>query len=136
MLVEEKKVTPGDVIDAYLPDIPPSWQGITVKHLLSHTSGLADRFEGSLGGQEFRESPTSALFDTAHETPIEYPPGERWLYSDPGYFLLGMIIEQAARHVLSFRFACRQAPYVMSNHRTKGGFRHIRGSNCILFILG
>jgi CubicO group peptidase (beta-lactamase class C family) len=40
LLVEDKKIVLNEPLKKYLPDAPPSWDGITVRHLLTHTSGI------------------------------------------------------------------------------------------------
>jgi len=42
LLVEDGKVSLDETIDKYLPDLPVSWKGVTVRHLLTHTSGIKD----------------------------------------------------------------------------------------------
>jgi CubicO group peptidase (beta-lactamase class C family) len=60
-----------DPVSKYVPDAPKAWAGITIFHLLTHTSGLAS--------------------DTSR--PLESVPGETFSYSNAGYQLLGRIIE-------------------------------------------
>jgi CubicO group peptidase (beta-lactamase class C family) len=96
MLVEEGKIVLDEAISKHLPDAPAAWKGITVRHLLTHTSGLRDRFE-SPSAEEWRLNySTEQMYRAARETPTDFSPGERWQYSDQGYFLLGMIIEKVS----------------------------------------
>lgn len=96
MLVEEGKIGLDEPISRYLPDTPAAWKGITVRHLLTHTGGLRDRFEGHQAEDWLLNFTTEAMYRTARETPTDFPPGERWQYSDQGYFLLGMILEKVS----------------------------------------
>ena len=96
MLVEEGKLTLEDPIERHLPGAPEALRGITVRHLLTHTSGLKDRFEPQVGGTWFLDYSTENLFRNAARLPLDFAPGERGQYSDQGYFLLGMIIEKVA----------------------------------------
>ena len=78
---------------------------VTVEHLLSHTSGAADYFEGKTTAtrsfiDEIAEDPAqfwtpAALLDYSRrfQQPVGRP-GERFTYSDTGYILLGRIIEE------------------------------------------
>lgn len=111
LLVEEGRVRLDERISAYLPDTPGAWSGITVRHLLTHTAGLASLATGfaSLwsGGARFNYT-TAEMYQSAMRDPVGSAPGERYEYSDVGYFLLGMIIEKASgrryREFLAERF--------------------------------
>lgn len=82
----------------YLSDCPESWEEITLHQLLTHTSGipeyfgLADDFFDTMG----TPSPPEDTLASVVNLPLEFPPGEGWAYSNTGYFLLGLVIEQAA----------------------------------------
>ena len=96
MLVEEGRVGLDDKVSKFLKETPESWKDITVRHLLTHTSGLpglGKDFKGLVW--TFRVS-TAEMYDAARRDPVEFTPGDRWQYSDVGYFLLGMIIESAS----------------------------------------
>ena len=93
LLVEEGKISLDEKINKYLPNAPVAWKGITVRHLLTHTAGLKDGFWPEFWGYPLIHYPTPRLFEAASEFPVDFGPGERWQYSDQGYFLLGMIIE-------------------------------------------
>ena len=69
---------------------------MTVRHLLSHTSGLKDRFEIAANSRFFMAYTTRQMRESAEATPVDFPPGTRFQYSDQGYFLLGLIIEKVA----------------------------------------
>lgn len=111
LLAEEGALKPDDPIELYLSDTPASWKAITIRHLLTHTSGLASLETGFralwVGGLRMNYS-TAQAFDAATKDPISFSPGEKWQYSDVGYFLLGMIIEKASgqryRDFLTKRF--------------------------------
>jgi CubicO group peptidase (beta-lactamase class C family) len=99
LLVEEGKVQVDAPVAAYLPRAPDTWKAITVRHLLTHTSGLPGLTGGFKalwpGGQRMRYT-TAQLFAAAAKDQLSFPAGERFQYSDVGYFLLGMIIESAS----------------------------------------
>jgi len=99
LLVEEGKVGLDDPIRHYLSKTPDTWQGITVRHLLTHTAGLASPetgFRALYAGGARVNYTTAEMFEAATQDPMSFAPGERWQYSDVGYFLLGMILEQAS----------------------------------------
>jgi D-alanyl-D-alanine carboxypeptidase len=111
VLVEEGKIRVEDPIAYYLPNSPEHWKDITVGHLLTHTAGLPSLENGfqalRKGGARLNYT-TTQLFNAAMSDPMSFAPGERWQYSDVGYFLLGMIIEKASgqtyRNFLASRF--------------------------------
>jgi D-alanyl-D-alanine carboxypeptidase len=90
MLVEERKLSLGDPISKFLK-VPSSWSKITVRHLLTHTSGLGDYPEGySL--QVDRTEAEMLKMITAQ--PLAFAPGEKWEYSNLGYVTLGILIHK------------------------------------------
>ena len=95
MLVEEQKIHLDDKLTSFLTDPPAAWKDITIYHLLTHTAGLAplgDDFKSAVWRTRMS---TAALYEAAKQDPMGGVPGERWSYSDVGYFLLGMVIEKA-----------------------------------------
>ena len=99
LLVEEGKVRLDDSISHYLSDSPSEWKGITVRHLLTHTSGLPglkNGFKALRAGGGRTDYSTAQLFEAAAKDSRSFYPGDSWQYSDVGYFLLGMIIEKVS----------------------------------------
>src|SRR5204863_9376131 len=103
MLVEEGKVRLDDTITKYFPEAPQAWSGITIRHLLTHTSGIQNHVAVPHWLDVFR---TNLAFETApsrdellkmfFKLPLEFRPGETWAYDNTGYYLLGIIIENAS----------------------------------------
>jgi CubicO group peptidase (beta-lactamase class C family) len=91
MLVEEGKLSLDDRISRFLPDVPPSWQDITVRHLLSHTSGIPEYTEKVDLRKDYTED---ELYRFAASAPLDFAPGEKWSYSNAGYVLVGIIIRK------------------------------------------
>jgi CubicO group peptidase (beta-lactamase class C family) len=99
MLVEEGKIGLDDSIVKYFPNAPKSWQAIRVKHLLSHTSGLAeyesDERIGPKGPFYLRLDFTEdELVAKVESLPIEFKAGDKWDYRNTNYLLLGMMIHK------------------------------------------
>jgi D-alanyl-D-alanine carboxypeptidase len=96
LLVEEGKVGLDEKISKYLEKTPESWRNITVRHLLTHTSGLPTL------GKDFRslvwtlDVSTAEMYDAARKDRLGFAAGDKWEYSDEGFFLLGMIIERVS----------------------------------------
>jgi len=93
-LVEARQVNLGDSIRTYLSDVPPHWYGITIRHLLTHTSGLAREAPGF---DPFKVQTDVAIIRSAYGLPLRFSPGEKWEYSNLGYFVLAEVITRAAR---------------------------------------
>lgn len=92
MLVEEGKVGLDDPITKYFKDAPPSWNQVTVRHLLSHTAGFTDYPEKF----DFRQDRTEDdLLKVVEGIPLAFPPGTKFSYSNLGYLTLGILIHRA-----------------------------------------
>lgn len=97
LLVQEGKLAYDDPIRRYLPELPAWGDKVTICHLLHHTSGLPDYDEPLLDAMFARaEMPTNADLIAALSKRRKLPsaPGEWFDYSNPGYDLLGSIIER------------------------------------------
>jgi CubicO group peptidase (beta-lactamase class C family) len=94
LLVQENRLGLDDPIHQYLPDLPSEWLGVTVRHLLTHTSGIPDYEEiQTYDIYGFRLTPEQVI-QFAHSRPMDFAPGAGWYYSNTGYFLLSMIVER------------------------------------------
>jgi len=94
LLVQENKLRLDDPIHHYLPDLPSEWLGVTVRQLLTHTSGIPDYEEiRTYDVYRFRLTPEEVI-RIAHSRPMDFAPGTGWYYSNTGYFLLSMIVER------------------------------------------
>jgi CubicO group peptidase (beta-lactamase class C family) len=92
MLVEEGKLGLDDRLSAYFPGSPSSWKGITVRHLLTHTSGIPD-WEYKL--LDYRRDYTEdELVKIAQGLRLDFAPGTHWSYSNTGYVLVGVLIRK------------------------------------------
>ena len=94
--VEDGKLALDDPITNYLPDAPSTWQTITVRHLLTHTSGIADYTDAAVDYR--RDYTEDELAKLAFGLDREFPEGTRWRYSNTGYLLLGIIVHKVSGH--------------------------------------
>jgi D-alanyl-D-alanine carboxypeptidase len=98
MLVEDGKVSLDGKITDILAGLPAAWAPVTVRHLLTHTSGIKS-YTDVLGAQK---TPDSQVFTSdqilalVKDAPLTFTPGEKYAYSNTGYYLLGMIVEKAS----------------------------------------
>ncbi len=94
LLVEENKLKLDDPVHRYLPYLPGEWLGVTMRQLLTHTSGIPDYEEiRSYDVYRFRLTPEEVI-QIAHSRPMDFAPGTGWYYSNTGYFLASMIVER------------------------------------------
>jgi len=93
MLVEEGKLSLDDKITKFFPDAPAAWQNITVRHLLTHTSGLGDYPDDFDLRRDYTED---ELFQRIKATPLAFQPGEKWSYSNLAYVMLGVLIHKVS----------------------------------------
>lgn len=93
LLVQEGRVGLDDKISKYLENAPATWEGITIRRLLTHTSGLV-RDPSDYHPYEMR--PIIAIISDAYSSPLAFPPGEKWLYSNIGYYVLAEVITRAS----------------------------------------
>jgi glycine/D-amino acid oxidase-like deaminating enzyme len=91
-LQDAGKLKIDDKVSVYLSDVPHGGE-VTLRQLLTHTSGIADYF-GLLSDEEFTK-PTSftGLMKLVADKPLDFAPGSRASYSNTGYMILGRIIE-------------------------------------------
>jgi CubicO group peptidase (beta-lactamase class C family) len=99
LLVEQGKIGLEDPITKFFAGAPASWRAITVRHLLTHTSGIPDYEEVKEGPASVdlrRDYTEDELTRFAFNLTLEFPPGSRWNYSNTGYVLLGVIIHKTS----------------------------------------
>jgi len=97
MLQERRKLNVKEPICKYLENCPAGWQNVTIHHLLTHTSGIPSYTSlpdfGKISTQHF----TFADFvDVFRDKPLEFTPGDKFVYNNSGYYLLGLIVEQVS----------------------------------------
>lgn len=94
-LVELQQLKLTDVISKFYPGFPKG-DSITIRQLLSHTSGIVDH-AADIGGKPIRGANEEEMFiETLKARPLGFSPGKDWRYSNSGYILLGYIIEKVS----------------------------------------
>ncbi|MGA2176808.1 MAG: serine hydrolase domain-containing protein [Verrucomicrobiota bacterium] len=95
LLAQEGRLSVDDKISRHLKDTPESWTNITLRHLLTHTSGIKNYT--ALEGFELTRRLTQAQFiRKIGGYPLDFPPGEKWSYCNSGFNLLGYVIENVS----------------------------------------
>lgn len=92
LLAQDGKLSLDDPISKHLANTPKAWEGITIRHLLTHTSGLGDPYAKLDLTKDYSEEELIAL---EAQIPVLFAPGEKWSYSNMGYHLLGFICNKA-----------------------------------------
>ena len=91
ILVQEGKLSLDDKISKYVPDVPPAWREITVRHLLNHTSGMGD-YPADIDLR--RDYTEDEFLESFKKAPLDFVPGSKWNYSNVGYVTLGILIRK------------------------------------------
>ena len=94
MLVAEGKLALADPIGAHLPDLPEAWRSATVEQVMHHVSGIPD-YEAIVGYDFYDEQRDPLeILDAADSKQPAFRPGDRFDYSNTGYFVLSLIVER------------------------------------------
>ena len=99
LLAQDGLLSVDDDIAAIIPELPDLGARITLDHLMRNTSGIRDMLElMRLGGLDLGNACTSAdlLAMIGRQRGLNFTPGSRFLYSNSGFFLLGLAVERVA----------------------------------------
>ncbi|HUO39983.1 MAG TPA: serine hydrolase domain-containing protein, partial [Mycobacterium sp.] len=98
LLEVQGKLKVTDLICKYIPQCPTAWSVLTIKELLTHTSGIPDYVNTLTDFLGYAGPSLTPLQIIAHfrDLPLEFAPGTTWKYSNSGFFVLGYLIEQAS----------------------------------------
>jgi CubicO group peptidase (beta-lactamase class C family) len=91
-LAEHGKLSLDDSITKYLTDAPTEWRPVTIRHLLTHTSGIKDDYWQLYQGSPLINYSEKDIYAYATKQSLQFKPGERYAYNNEGYYLLGPII--------------------------------------------
>src|SRR5215204_5808755 len=91
LLVEEGRIGLDEKISKYLGEVPEAWKNITIRQVLSHTSGMTDYPTDFDFRRDYTED---ELLKRANGIPLAFHPGEKWSYSNLGFVTLGVIIHK------------------------------------------
>jgi CubicO group peptidase (beta-lactamase class C family) len=95
-LADQKKLSIDDPVRRWLPSLPPHADAITIRHLLTHTSGLIDYEDLIPSGTTVQLKDADVLRLLEKQTATYFAPGTSYRYSNSGYALLAMIVEKAS----------------------------------------
>ena len=100
LLQNDGKLSLDDDIRKYLPEVPDFGKMITIRNLITHTSGLRDQWgllaiEGRGAGTQVH-SPMTTLDLVVHQKALNFAPGSAYLYSNTGYALASIIVARVS----------------------------------------
>lgn len=124
LLAKDGKLSLDDSIRTYLPELPDYSTPITIRQLLTHTSGIRD-YRGLLnlaGHRNDEQVPASRILSMiARQQGLSFAPGEQYQYTNSGYFLAALIVERVAGEpFLTFTRRRIFEPLGMAHSRFKG----------------
>lgn len=97
-LAEQDKLYIDDPLERFVPEFNTRGQEITIRNLLTHTSGIFNYT--NLGPSWFQyialDREHDEMLSLVAEKPLDFTPGSAYSYSNTGYYLLGMIVEEAS----------------------------------------
>ena len=103
LLVHDGKLHYDQTLTEIFPQFPAYGKSITIRHLLTHTSGLLD-YEDLMAKQygnipddqipQIHDAGVLALLEKQNRT--KFPPGSKWEYSNSGYCLLALVVEKVS----------------------------------------
>ena len=97
-LAEQGKLSVDDPISKYYPEAPAAWAPITLKHLMTHTSGIPSytAIPGFFMQLARLDKTPDEIVALTRDKPLDFPPGSKYTYDNTGYILLGHVIEKVS----------------------------------------
>lgn len=123
-LVEQKKLELNKPIAHYLPNLPKAWHQVTIRHLMSHTSGLPEILKDDIGNL-ISEKGADASWQLVQTLPMEFSTGAQFKYNQTNYVVIGKLINQLTG--LSFQefIVQRQLKTLSMNRTIDAGFNNL-----------
>src|SRR5690606_10155331 len=96
LLAQSGKLSIDDPVRRWLPSLPPAADGITLQHLLDHTSGVLDYEDLMAKPFAGQISDAGVLALLEQQDRLNFTPGSTYRYSNSGYALLALVVERAS----------------------------------------
>ena len=104
LLATQGRLSLDDPVKKYVPELPAWGDGIRLRHLMHHTSGIRDYLGlwAMSGRSEGDGIPEEAALDLiVRQKRLDFEPGSRWSYSNSGYFLISVVVKRASGQSLA-----------------------------------
>lgn len=95
LLAEEGKIKIDAPVSVYLENLPEKWRAVTVRQLLTHTSGIKN-YTAAAGFNPVQDYKRDEILNLVAADALDFEPGANWNYSNTNYFLLGLMIEKVS----------------------------------------
>lgn len=96
ILQQEGKLSLDDAVDKYIPGLTCGDE-VTIRELLSHTSGYSDFWpEDYVMPPMLKPETPQQILDTWAKQPLDFAPGTKWQYSNTNYVIAGQIVEKVS----------------------------------------
>ncbi len=97
LLEEDGRLSANDAVRRHITEAPAAWDGITLHHLLTHTSGIASFTSlPDYASTMMLPSEPAKTIARVRDLPLEFVPGSKYAYCNSGYVLLGLVVERLA----------------------------------------
>ncbi len=101
-LAADGRLSLDDPVSRFVENAPAAWGAVTIRHLLTHTSGIPNHTASpDWVGQNWMDRDADDLVVWARAKPLEAAPGARFQYDNAGYVILGLIVRKASGEGLS-----------------------------------
>lgn len=96
LLEREGRLRVDDAVAKYFPDLA-SASKVTLRHLLTHTSGYWDYYPlGYADAEKLHDAEPDAIIHEYASRPLQFEPGSAWSYSNTGFHILGRVVEMVS----------------------------------------
>lgn len=97
-LMREGKIGLNDTLGKLMPDTPKAWHSVTVRHLLTHTSGIPSYTDSAMTpALAVKPISPDGIWQLVKDQKVDFAPGVKFKYNNTGYVLLGCIIERITK---------------------------------------
>lgn len=124
-LVEEGKIDLSAPVSRYIDSLPPSWQPITVRQLLTHVSGLPEVLKHFQLTNGLGNSTEADIWEKLQTLPMDFPTGTQTMYNQTNYVLLAKMIDKLSGQPFATFYKDRQWDRVGMPNTTYGDSRDV-----------